>query len=130
MEAPQRRVLEFHEAFDLPRPLMPGFDEFTSWVGTALLEEELEELKTAVKNEDMVEVIDALADIEYVLYGAAIALGVDLEDFSKEVHRSNMTKIWPDGKPRYRDDGKVRKPEGYSRANIFGLLQELIARRG
>ncbi len=129
MESPQRRVLEFHEAFDLPRPSTITFDEFTQ-VRITLLEEELEELKVAVKNEDMVEVIDALADIEYVLYGAGVALGVDLEDFSREVHRSNMTKLWPDGKPRYREDGKVRKPEGYSPANIFGLLEERIARRG
>lgn len=129
MEAPQRRVLEFHEAFDLPRPTIPSFDEFTE-VRIVLLEEEVRELRNAVETNNLVETIDALADIEYVLCGAAVALGVDLEDFSKEVHRSNMTKIWPDGKPHYREDGKVLKPSGYSRANISGMLQELMARRG
>lgn len=93
MEAYQERVKEFHEFYNLPRPDAPTLDEFTE-VRCRLIEEEATELRTAFEEGNIVEIIDALADLEYVVAGGAVALGIDLEPFSKEVHRSNMTKLW------------------------------------
>ena len=72
-----------------------------------LIEEELNELKEAVKNNDIVEVADALTDILYVTYGAGHSFGVDLYKCFDEVQRSNMSKLGVDGKPIYNESGKV-----------------------
>ena len=72
-----------------------------------LIEEELNELKEAVKNNDIVEVADALTDILYVTYGAGHSFGVDLDKCFDEVQRSNMSKLGVDGKPIYNESGKV-----------------------
>ena len=74
-----------------------------------LIEEELSELKEAIKNKDIVEVADALTDILYVTYGAGIAFGIDLDKCFEEVQNSNMSKLGDDGKPIYNDAGKVMK---------------------
>ena len=68
-----------------------------------LIEEELNELKEAIKNNDIVEVADALTDILYVTYGAGHSFGVNLDQCFDEVQRSNMSKLGEDGKPRYND---------------------------
>jgi predicted HAD superfamily Cof-like phosphohydrolase len=64
-----------------------------------LIEEELNELKEAIKNKDIVEVADALTDILYVTYGAGHSFGVNLDQCFDEVQRSNMSKLGEDGKP-------------------------------
>lgn len=74
-----------------------------------LIKEELEELFEALGNKDMVEIADALTDILYVTYGAGHAFGIDLDKCFEEVQRSNMSKLGTDGKPIYREDGKVLK---------------------
>jgi predicted HAD superfamily Cof-like phosphohydrolase len=66
--------------------------------------------------------IDAICDLLYVTYGAAIALGIDVEPFFAEVHRSNMSKLGLDGKPIYREDGKVTKPSSWSPPNLRAVL--------
>ena len=68
-----------------------------------LIEEELNELKEAVKNNDIVEVADALTDILYVTYGAGHSFGIDLDKCFDEVQRSNMSKLGVDGKPIYNE---------------------------
>ena len=78
-----------------------------------LIEEELNELKEAVKNNDIVEVADALTDILYVTYGAGHSFGVDLDKCFDEVQRSNMSKLGVDGKPIYNESGKVMKGPDY-----------------
>ena len=87
-----------------------------------LIEEELQELTTASYNEDMVEIADALTDILYVTYGMGAALGIDLDKCFKEVQRSNMSKLGADGKPIYREDGKVMKGPNYSPPNLQRLV--------
>ena len=72
-----------------------------------LIAEELEELWDACEKKDVTEIADALTDILYVTYGAGHAFGIDLDKCFKEVQRSNMSKLGEDGKPIYRDDGKV-----------------------
>ena len=83
-----------------------------------LIAEELEELWDACEKKDIVEIADALTDILYVTYGAGHAFGIDLDKCFKEVQRSNMSKLGEDGKPIYRDDGKVMKGPNYSEPNL------------
>lgn len=83
-----------------------------------LIEEELNELHAALADEDEVEVADALADLLFVIYGAADTWGIDIEPVWDEVVRSNNSKI---GGP-VREDGKRLKPEWYSPPDIAGVL--------
>lgn len=72
---------------------------------------------------DRVEVADALGDLVYVIYGAALSFGIDLDAVVAEIHRSNMTKLGADGKPIYREgDMKVLKGPAYERPNIRRVL--------
>ena len=87
-----------------------------------LIEEELNELKEAIKNKDIVEVADALADILYVTYGAGHSFGVNLDECFDEVQRSNMSKLGEDGKPIYNDSGKVMKGPNYFAPNLKKIV--------
>ena len=90
----------------------------------SLIEEELSELKEAVKNKDITEVADALTDILYVTYGAGHAYGIDLDKCFDEVQNSNMSKLGDDGKPIYNENGKVMKGPDYFKPNLKKLLWE------
>jgi predicted HAD superfamily Cof-like phosphohydrolase len=87
-----------------------------------LINEEVGELCEAVERDDMTEIADALTDILYVTYGMGAALGIDLDKCFEEVQRSNMSKMGEDGKPMYREDGKVMKGPNYSPPNFLALL--------
>ena len=87
-----------------------------------LIEEELNELKEAVKNNDIVEVADALTDILYVTYGAGHAFGIDLDKCFDEVQNSNMSKLGADGKPIYNESGKVMKGPDYFKPDLSKFL--------
>ena len=78
-----------------------------------LIAEELQELCEAVEQKDMAGIADALTDLLYVVYGAGAAYGIDLDATFEEVHDSNMSKLGEDGKPIYREDGKVLKGPNY-----------------
>ena len=88
-----------------------------------LISEELEELKEAIKNNDLKETIDALTDILYVTYGAGHAFGVDLDKCFDEVQNSNMSKLGEDGKPIYNDAGKVMKGPNYFKPNLSKFIK-------
>ncbi len=88
-----------------------------------LIEEELHELKEAIKNNDLVEVADALTDILYVTYGAGHSFGVDLDKCFDEVQRSNMSKLGEDGNPIYNDSGKVMKGPNYSAPDLKKIIE-------
>ena len=88
-----------------------------------LISEELEELKDAVKNNDLKEVIDALTDILYVTYGAGHAFGVDLDKCFEEVQNSNMSKLGEDGKPIYNESGKVMKGPNYFKPDLLKFIK-------
>jgi len=83
-----------------------------------LIKEELDELKMAMKNNDLLEVADALTDILYVTYGAGHAFGIDLDKCFEEVQRSNMSKLDENGKPIYNNEGKVMKGSKYFKPNL------------
>ena len=87
-----------------------------------LIEEELNELKEAVKNNDIVEVADALTDILYVTYGAGHSFGVNLDKCFDEVQRSNMSKLGVDGKPIYNESGKVMKGPDYFAPDLKKII--------
>ena len=83
-----------------------------------LIKEELEELKVAMDNKDLLEVADALTDILYVTYGAGHAFGIDLDKCFEEVQSSNMSKLDEDGKPIYNESGKVMKGPKYFKPDL------------
>ena len=87
-----------------------------------LIKEELEELQEAIKQEDLLEVADALTDILYVTYGAGHAFGIDLDNCFDEVQKSNMSKLGADGKPIYNQNGKVMKGPKYFKPNLKQFL--------
>ncbi|MFM7850346.1 MAG: hypothetical protein ACKO96_00135 [Flammeovirgaceae bacterium] len=88
-------VADFHRTFKhpiLPAPTIP--DKARCELRVALIAEELKELEVAIQNKDIVEVADALCDIQYVLSGAILefGLGEKFKDLFNEVQRSNMSK--------------------------------------
>ena len=87
-----------------------------------LIKEELEELTTAMKNKDLLEVADALTDILYVTYGAGHAFGINLDKCFEEVQNSNMSKLDVNGKPIYNDSGKVMKGPNYFKPDLSKFL--------
>jgi len=88
-----------------------------------LIKEELEELNQAIKDKDIKEVADALTDILYVTYGAGHAFGIDLDKCFNEVQLSNMSKLGPDGKPIYNENGKVMKGPNYFKPDLDKFLK-------
>lgn len=116
------RVADFHRAFSVPILETPTIPLERINLRINLIKEKWEELQEALIDGDIVEIADALADLEYVIHGTALEFGIPSSAVFQEVHRSNMTKIWPDGKVHYREDGKVLKPEGYSKADIAKVL--------
>ena len=83
-----------------------------------LIKEELEELQEAIKNNDLLEVADALTDILYVTYGAGHAFGIDLDKCFDEVQNSNMSKLGENGEPIYNESGKVMKGPNYFKPDL------------
>ena len=88
-----------------------------------LIKEELDELKQAMKDKDLLEVADALTDILYVTYGAGIAFGIDLDKCFEEVQNSNMSKLGEDGKPIYNEAGKVMKGPNYFKPDLSKFVK-------
>ena len=88
-----------------------------------LIEEELNELREAIKNKDLKETIDALTDILYVTYGAGHAFGVNLDKCFSEVQKSNMSKLGKDGKPIYNEFGKVMKGPDYFKPDLSKFIK-------
>jgi predicted HAD superfamily Cof-like phosphohydrolase len=90
-----------------------------------LIQEEVEELQTAVDNNDRVEQLDALIDILVVTVGAVQSLGVDGEGAWKEVMSTNFAKIDSlTGRVRKREDGKVLKPVGWRPPELSKYINE------
>lgn len=118
------RVREFHEVFGHPIADAPNLnvDKTREELRVELIREEWEELQEAVANNDVVAIADALGDLEYVINGMALEYGINLPKVVAEIHRSNMTKLGPDGKPIYREDGKILKGHGYEEPDLRSVL--------
>lgn len=121
MHQAQTDVEAFHRALDMPVSKSPGLRRVE--LRTALVAEEAKELIEAAERADLVAAVDALCDLLYVVYGAAVEWGVDLEPHFAEVHRTNMAKT---GGP-VRHDGKRLKPEGWEPPDIAGILRNQLA---
>lgn len=93
-----------------------------------LMEEENKEYLEAVQLGDLVEVADALGDMLYILLGTIHEHGMQdvIEPVFNEIHRSNMSKLGEDGKPIFREDGKILKPEGYSKPNLKPIIDDCL----
>ena len=90
----------------------------------SLIQEELDELKEAMINNDLLEVADALTDLLYVTYGAGHAFGIDLDKCFNEVQNSNMSKLGKDGKPIYNQLGKVMKGPNYFKPDLSKFINK------
>ena len=113
------KVKIFMETFGQEVKTKPSFSsDKINTLRYDLIKEELEELKIAMENKDLLEVADALTDILYVTYGAGHAFGIDLDKCFEEVQNSNMSKLGEDGKPIYNDSGKVMKGPKYFKPNL------------
>lgn len=107
----QAKVAEFQKAFGHPvgdKPKMIKTERHE--IRTDWLQEEVDELWHA---ETLVDVADALGDVIYIALGTAIEYGIDLEPVLNIIHEANMSKLGPDGKPIYKADNKIAKPEGW-----------------
>lgn len=142
------KVQEFHAAFG--HPIADGPDPATKALRelrVKLIAEELTELCDALGVElevirsakdgdwrikveataddedvDLVEAADALGDLDYVVSGANLVFGFPAEDVITEIHRANMSKLGEDGRPIYREDGKVLKGPNYTPPNVAAVL--------
>ena len=118
------KVKTFMETFDQEVKTKPSFS--TNKINSLrydLIKEELEELKEAMENNDLLEAADALTDILYVTYGAGHAFGIDLDKCFAEVQNSNMSKLGENGKPIYNESGKVMKGPRYFRPNLTKFVK-------
>ncbi|MDC0163661.1 nucleoside triphosphate pyrophosphohydrolase family protein, partial [Candidatus Pelagibacter sp.] len=88
-----------------------------------LISEELEELKKAISDNNIVEIADALTDILYVTYGAGHAFGINLDKCFHEVQESNMSKLDQGGKPIFNEHGKVMKGPNYFKPDLSKYLR-------
>ena len=113
------KVKTFMKTFGQEVKIKPSFStEKINSLRYDLIKEELEELKVAMKNKDLLEVADALTDILYVTYGAGHSFGIDLDKCFEEVQSSNMSKLDKSGKPIYNNAGKVMKGPDYFKPDL------------
>lgn len=120
-------VHAFHEAFGIANNTAPQADlgsEREHLLRYNLMREENEEYLEACRKGDLIEIADALGDMMYILYGTMCRHGLQdhMAAVFDEIHRSNMSKLDADGRPIYREDGKVLKSELYFRPDIKGVL--------
>ena len=92
----------------------------------SLINEELEELKKAISEKDMLEIADALTDLLYVTYGAGHAFGIDLDKCFDEVQNSNMSKLDEKGEPIYNESGKVLKGPNYFKPDLRKFIKRKV----
>ena len=117
----------FHDAFGIANADGPVADigDREALLRYKLIREENEEYLDAALRGDLVEVADALGDILYILCGTLLkhGLGHKIDAVFREIQRSNMSKLGEDGRPIYREDGKVLKGPGYFRPDIAAVLE-------
>ncbi len=117
------------ESLDMRMSLIA--EEFSELVGAVYGQAARAEIESSYRRavaaddgtRDTVETADALADLIYVIYGMALETGIDLPSVLAEVQRSNMSKLGADGKPVYREDGKVLKGPDYFPPNVEAVLR-------
>jgi predicted HAD superfamily Cof-like phosphohydrolase len=122
-----KSVAEFHTIFKIGNAdQIKLIDENDYLLRFNLIKEENEEYLEACKNNDIIEIADALGDQLYILFGTILKHGLEhkIEEVYDEIHRSNMSKLDENGKPIYREDGKVLKSNLYFKPNIKKILDQ------
>ena len=116
----------FHEIYKLNYKESPTTDIGTDKINLRfnLMAEENEEYLEAAKNNDLIEVADALGDMLYILCGTIIEHGMQdkIEEVFDEIQKSNLSKLGENGKPIYREDGKVMKGPNYFKPDILKIF--------
>ncbi|SRR5258706_7917336 len=115
----QKQVIDFHRKFDCGIGNKLNLENWLFRID--LIKEEVTETVTAIRNGDLTGVADGITDSIYVLLGAAVEFGLDIEPLFDEVHRTNMAKI-----KAATAGGKVRKPPGWKGPDIAGMLRPYI----
>ncbi len=118
-------VAEFHEVFEIGNADIPNLlnsEQFE--LRHRLMLEENEEYLEACRNENLVEIADALGDQLYILFGTILKHGLQhkIDEVFQEIHRSNMSKLDAEGRPIFREDGKILKSPLYFKPNISKIL--------
>ncbi|KKN38905.1 hypothetical protein LCGC14_0748660 [marine sediment metagenome] len=129
MHSAMKMVEKFQRVFSIPiskkcrLPMSTPSDKEARELRMRLLHEEYMEYLAGEEAHDMEEIADGLADMVYIICGTALTYGIPLEQVFDVVHRSNMAKLGPEGKPLVRSDGKVTKPEGWKPPDIARVLK-------
>ena len=122
------QVKEFTEAFNIKysKDMNPNLDQPTIDLRFRLMEEENQEYLEAAKNNDIVEIADALGDILYILCGTILAHGLQdkIVEVFNEIQKSNMSKLDINGEPVIREDGKILKGPNYFKPKIREILEK------
>jgi len=118
-------VAKFHEVFEIgnaDKPNLLNSEQFE--LRHRLMLEENEEYLEACRNENLVEIADALGDQLYILFGTILKHGLQhkIDEVFQEIHRSNMSKLDAEGRPIFREDGKILKSPLYFKPNISKIL--------
>lgn len=119
------QVKEFHEKFNIPLANKIGeINGLTAALRASLIKEEAKEVSNAIWEEPIENITKELCDLLYVTYGTILSYGLQnkIEECFDEVHKSNMSKLGKDGKPSYREDGKLLKGDNYKEADIKSIL--------
>ena len=127
MEKQIKHVEAFYKAFDMPLPeTMRYLHKERALLRHKLIQEEVGELLEAAMSSQgtLVDVADAITDCFYILIGTALEYGIadKLPALFDEVHESNMSKLDENGKPIYREDGKVMKSTRYKKPNLKSIV--------
>lgn len=127
MQKQLNAVKLFHETYGLgvSTEMKADLGSLKNELRFNLMKEENEEYLEAVQNNDIVEIADALGDMLYILCGTILEHGLqhNIEAVFDEIQRSNMSKLGEDGKPIYREDGKVMKGPNYFKPNFSDILK-------
>jgi predicted HAD superfamily Cof-like phosphohydrolase len=128
------KVAQFHQAFG--HPINKGDDDDLIVLRNRLIQEEYDELKDEmaaamvdiqtfgqISTKTKARMLKEMADLQYVLSGLAVALGLPLQIAFNRVHASNMSKLGKDGKPILREDGKILKSELYIPPDLEDLVE-------
>ena len=127
MQKQLNAVKLFHETYGLgvSTEMKADLGKLKNELRFNLMKEENEEYLEAVENNDIVEIADALGDMLYILCGTILEHGLQhkIDEVFDEIQRSNMSKLGEDGKPIYREDGKVMKGPNYFKPNFSAILK-------
>ena len=125
-----KAVATFHDSFGIKNNYNPTskLEDGQIELRHRLMKEENDEYLEAAKEGDLVEIADALGDQLYILCGTIMKHGMQdvIEDVFNEIQRSNMSKLGEDGKPIYREDGKILKGKNYFKPDIKAILEKYV----